>query len=218
MFHNLTIARGFAFIFAVVLIAIAEIAIAVDASNFRRLPLKEGISIEVPAHWLVHSDAERKNFAAASEGSSRAAGIDYGTNGSKSRLLAVSALPTPSGAKIRVNIIRPPTLSGADLRSASAQDLGEFKAAFSARLEKGLAAQGVTLLTVMTPRIESINGSAVILTEYRRSDLLGKSPWTVRLYQIPAGDKLIELTMSFRESDATVWRPILDYAKQSLRF
>jgi hypothetical protein len=52
----------------------AEWASAAD-EHYQRLLLKDNISIEVPSHWLVHSDADRKNFAAAGDGSARAAGI-----------------------------------------------------------------------------------------------------------------------------------------------
>lgn len=217
MTTDLTNPRTFYLAFVVTLAFVAELAIA-GGANYQRLTLKEGISIEVPSHWLLHSDAEKKNFAAAGEGSSRVAGIDYDTAENKSRLLAVSALPTPSGAKIRVNVVRPLTFSGADLRSATAQDFKGLKRDFSLEMEKSMTAMGAKLLSVETPRIEPINNSTAILFEYRRSDLRGSSPWTVRLYRIPVRDMLIELTMSFRESDAAIFKPIIEYAKRSLRF
>ena len=187
-------------------------------SHFQRLSLKEGISIEVPSHWDMHSEAEKKNFSASGEGVARAAGIDYDTTESKSRLLAVSALPIPSGAKIRVNVIRPLTFSEGDLRAATAQEMKDIKEDISTQMAKEMTVMGAKLLSVEMPRVESINGTAAILFQYRRTDSRGPSPWTVSLYRIPVKDKLIELTLSFRESDGTVWKPILDYAKQSLRF
>lgn len=217
MSANLTNPKAHFLAFVAILVFMAKAAIAGDA-NYQRLTLQEGISIEVPSHWLVHSDAEKKNFAAAGEGSSRAAGIDYDTTENKSRLLAVSALPTPSGAKIRVNVIRPLTFSGADLRAATAQDMKDIKTDFSSEMAKSMTAMGAKLLSVETPRIESINDSTAILFEYRRSDLRGSSPWTVRLYRIPVRDKLIELMMSFRESDAAIFKPIIEHTRRSLRF
>ncbi|MBL0010761.1 MAG: hypothetical protein IPP22_06720 [Nitrosomonas sp.] len=81
-----------------------------------------------------------------------------------------------------------------------------------------MTSMGAKLFAVATPKIEMINGNPALLLEYRRSDLLGPSPWTVKQYKIPAGDKLIEFTVSYRESDASIWKPILEYVKQSLRF
>jgi hypothetical protein len=207
----------FVFILVAVLAATANSAIAGD-TRYQRFSLKEGISVEAPSHWLVHADSEKKNFAAAGEGAARTAGIDYDTNQDKSRLIAISALPTPSGAKIRINLIRPLPFSSAELRSASTQDLKDVEAEFSAGMAKIMTAMGSKLLTVATPKIEMINGSPALLLEYRRSDLSGPSPWTVKQYRIPAGDKLIELTISYRESNISIWKPILEYVKQSLRF
>jgi hypothetical protein len=209
--------KFFVFILVAVLAAKANSAIAGD-TRYQRFSLKEGISIEAPSHWLVHADSENKNFAAASEGAARTAGIDYDTNRDKFRLIAISALPTPSGAKIRINLIRPLPFSSAELRSASAQDLKDVEAEFSTGMAKSMTAMGAKLLAVTTPRIKIINGSPALLLEYRRSDLSGPSPWTVEQYRIPAGDKLIELTISYRESDESICKPILEYVKQSLRF
>ncbi len=216
MSKNLINPKLFVFIL-VVLTATASFAIAGD-TRYQRFSLKEGISVETPSHWLVHDDSEKKNFAAASEGAARTAGVDYETNQNKSRLIAISALPTPSGAKIRINLIRPLPFSSVELRSTSAQDLRDVETEFSAGMAKSMTSMGAKLLAVATPKIEMINGNPALLLEYRRSDLLGPSPWTVKQYKIPAGDKLIEFTVSYRESDASIWKPILEYVKQSLRF
>lgn len=215
--QNLIDIKLLVFILVAVLDTMANAAVARDTS-YQRFHLKEGISIEAPSHWEIHTNTEKKNFAAAGEGAARTAGIDYDTNQDKSRLIAISALPIPSGAKIRVNLIRPLPFSSAELRSASAQDLKDVQTEFKAGSEKVMAAMGVKLLAVAMPKIESINGNPALLLEYRRSDTYGPSPWTVRQYKIPAGNKLIELTISYRESDAHIWKPILEYVKQSLRF
>lgn len=217
MTNNLENPRDFFLILVIILVLMTEWAIAGDGI-YQRMSLGEGISIEVPSHWFVHSDADKNNFAAAAEASSRMAGIHNDNIEKKSRLLALSALPTPTGATIRVNVIRPLTFSGSELRAATAQDLKDMKDDFSAEMVKGMSEMGATLFSMETPSVGLFNGRAAILFEYRRSDLNGPSPWTVKQYRIPAGDKLIEFTMSYRESDAFVWRPILEYSKQSLRF
>lgn len=88
-------------------------------SNYQRVSIGEEISIEVPKHWIVHSNAENKNFAAAAEASSRGEGINNESAGDKNTLLAVSALPTPSGAKIRISVVRPPDFTRADLTATT---------------------------------------------------------------------------------------------------
>jgi len=115
----------------------------------------------------VHADSEKKNFAIATKGAALIADIDYDNNQDKTRLIAISALPTPSGAKIRINLIRPLPFSSTELRSASAQDLKDVEAEFSAAMEKIAAALGIKLLAVATPKIEMINGCPALLLEYR---------------------------------------------------
>lgn len=217
MYKNLFDTKIFVIVFLALLAFTANSAIAGD-TQYQRYSFKENVSVEVPSHWLVHADSESKNFAAAGEGAARTAGIDYDSNQGKSRLLAISSLPTPSGAKARINLIRPLPFSSAQLRSARVQDLKDVEAEFRAGIEKSMLAMGAKLLAVATPKIEMINGSPALLLEYRRSDLGGPSPWTVKQYKIPAGDKLIELTISYRDSDASIWTPILEYVKRSLRF
>ncbi len=219
MSKNLIDAKIFVMVLLTALAAAADSAIAIAKdTHYQHFSLKENISVEVPSHWLVHTDSEKKNFAAAAEAAAPTAGIAYDNNKDKSRLLAASALPTPSGAKVRVNLIRPLPFSSAELWSVSAQDLKNLKAEFSAEMTESVAAMGVKMLDVATPTIEMINSSPALLLEYRRSDPSGPSPWTIQQYMIPAGDKMIELTISYRESDASIWKPILEYVKQSLRF
>lgn len=195
-----------------------QLAIA-DDSNYQRLYLKEGISIEVPRHWLVHSDMEKKNFGAASEAGIKGAGINYDTAEGTASLLAVSALPMPTGAKIRITVVRPLRFSGADLRAATTKDLKEIQAELAAEMSQAMKAiGGPQLLDLKVPQVVTIGGQSAFFIEYRRTDLHTPSPWTVRRYRIPVGDKLIEFTTSYREADAPIFKPILEHVKLSLKF
>lgn len=209
--------RAFFFIVAFSTMFAADFGIAGD-SNYQRLFLKEGISIEVPRHWFVHSNAEKKNFAAAGEAALNSAGNDYDTVENSSRLLAVSSMPIPTGAKIRITVVRPLRFTTSDLRNATAKDIKESQTELATELSQSMKAIGGKLLDLKMPRIETVNGQTALLIEYRRTDLRTPSPWTVRRYRIPVGDKLIDFTISFRESDAIIYKPILDHTMQSLRF
>lgn len=195
----------------------ANIAAAAN-SSYQRVSIGEGISIEIPKHWVVHSIAEKKNFAAAAEASTRGVGIDNETAGNKNTLLAVSALPTPSGAKIRVSVIRPPEFTSAELAAATAKELKESRADWFSAMSKNVSATGGKVLSLEAPRIEKINGQVALLIDYRRTDPGSPSPWTVKMYQIPVADKMILFTISHRESDAAIFKPVIDHAKQSMRF
>ncbi len=202
--------------FAVALIFIAECVAAGD-SNYQQLSLQEGISIEVPRHWLVHSDLEKKNFAAAGEASMGAAGIKKDTTEKSTSVLAVSALPMPTGAKIRITVVRPLRFTGADLRAATAKDLKETHAELRTEMSKSLTATGGQLLALDIPRIETLDSQSAFLIKYRRTEGGSPTPWVVARYRIPVGDKLVEFTTSYRESDAIIFQPILENVKRSLK-
>lgn len=208
----------FLFFFMMATLTLGANFATANNSNYQRVSIGEGISIEVPKHWIVHSNAEKRNFAAAAEASSRGAGIDNEHTADKATLLAVSALPTPSGAKIRVSVIRPPEFTGAELAATTAKELKESRADWLSAMSKNVSATGSKLLALDTPRVEVINGQASLLVEYRRTDPRSPSPWTVRMYQIPVADKMILFTISHRESDAAIFKPVLDHAKRSIRF
>ena len=53
---------------------------------------------------------------------------------------------------------------------------------------------------------------------YRRVSHVTGDSWRVVQYKIPVGSALVELTLSHREKDQIVWRPILQRVKESISF
>ena len=78
-----------------------------QSTEFRRIELAYGISLDIPSHWTVLSQDTRKNLRAAGEAMTENAGIE-GSNVNKETLLSVNATPEPTGAMIRVSISAPP--------------------------------------------------------------------------------------------------------------
>ena len=82
-----------------------------------------------------------------------------------------------------------------------------------------MAASGGPKIVEMQPvRVEKINNRRALVLPYIRTSAVGPSNWQVNQYKIPVSDKTIELTLSYRLSDANVWRPILERVKRSVRF
>lgn len=184
---------------------------------FRRVQLPYGISLEIPSHWEVLSQDAKQNLAAVSEALSRNAGVTE-DSGKKERLLAVSAKPNPSGAKVRVSVTMPPEYTQADLAAATAAELNQLRPELIATSKKLEASGGVRVLEMQTPRIDRINNKLAFVITYTRADPYGPSPWQVTQYKVPVSNKLIEITLSHRQSDAVVWKPILENVKRSIRF
>ena len=186
-------------------------------TSFRSVQLAYGISLEIPSHWKVLSQETRQNLGAAGEAMTKNAGIE-GSSGQKQNLLAVNATPDPTGSMIRVSVTSPPDYTQADLAAATATDLKDVGAEMQKVFRQLEASGGPKIIEIQPVRIEKFNGQLVMVMPYVRASKFGPSPWQVTQYKIPVSDRLIEITLSHRQSDAIVWRPILERVKRSVRF
>jgi len=186
-------------------------------TTFRRVQLSYGISLEIPSHWTVLSQETRKNLGAAGSAMMDNAGIEE-SSGQKQNLLAVNATPDPTGAMIRVSVTLPPDYTQADLAAATAADLKEAGAEMLKMFRQLEASGGPKIIEMQPVRIKKFNGQLVLVISYFRVSIFGPSPWQVTQYKIPVSNLLIEITLSHRQSDATLWRPILERVKRSVRF
>lgn len=184
--------------------------------SYTRIDLPQRLSIEVPSDWNVLSQANRANSAAAASAMMESAG-QKGSTGRKETLLAVKS-PDPTGAMVRLGVTIPADYSQADLASATPSDLKEMEAELLKQYRKLEASGGPKVIQMQAARLETISGRRALVISYRRTSPAGPSPWQVVQYKIPVADRLIELTLSHRESDAAVWQPVLEKVKRSMRF
>ena len=185
--------------------------------KFQRIQLLYDISIEVPSHWVVLSQATRKNIEMAGAAMANSAGVEA-PSGKKHNLLAVNATPDPTGAMIRVSVTSPAGFSQAQLKAMTAEDLKYIEGEMlkgAAQFEK---AGGPKMLEMQPVRTESIDRQLALVIPYVRAGASGAPPWQVTQYKIPIADRLIEITLSHRQVDAVLWQPILNHVKYSVRF
>lgn len=190
---------------------------AAQASDYKRLQLSYGISLEVPSHWTILSQSTRSNLQAAGRAVAENAGLE-GLGGRKENILAVNSSPAPTGAMIRVSVTRPPDYSQADLVSATPADLEGIANEMLTIFKKMETSGGPKVIQVQTVKIEFHNKYRVLVLPYTRHDKFSPSSWQVTQYKIPLDDRIIEVTLSHRESDAMVWKPILEKVKRSILF
>ena len=191
-------------------------AFAQDTS-FRNIQLSYGISLDVPSHWTVLPKDNRKNLAAASQAMTDNAGIE-GSSGRKESLLAMNAIPNPTGAIIRVSVTSPADYTQSDLGETTSTDLEEIRTEML-KIFRELEPTGGPKINEMQPvRIEKLNNHLVLVMPYIRAGVNNSSPWQVTQYKIPVHNHLIEITLSHRQSDDIVWRPILERVKRSVKF
>jgi hypothetical protein len=207
------------YLFFSVIVALTLLALPAFTQDtaFRSVQLAHGISLDVPSHWTVLSLENRKNLGAAGKAMTDNAGIEE-PSGRKESLLAMNATPNPTGAMIRVSVTSPPDYTQSDLAAATPADLKEFGAEMLKMFRQLEASCGPKIIEMQPVRIERLNNYRVLVMPYLRAGVNGPSPWQVSQYKIPVSNRLIEITLSHRQSDAIVWRPILERVKRSVKF
>lgn len=190
-------------------------AVFAKETAFRQVKLPYGISIDIPSHWNILSQDVRKNLGAASEAVSSNAKIEE-PNVKKESLLAVNAVPDPTGAMIRVSVISPPEYTQDDLAKVTPADLKEIKNQILSMFKKAEASGGAKIIEMHPVRVEKISRRLSLVAPYIRASFVGPSFWEVAQYKIPVSNRLVEVTLSCRKSDAMLWRPILERVKRSL--
>lgn len=203
----------------VALILVAQPGYAQDTA-FHKISLAYGISIDIPSHWVVLSQDTRKNLGAAGQALLDNAGIE-GPDGRKITLLAVNATPYPTGAMIRVSVTSPSYVTKADLddlSDATAKDHNEIRLEFIKIFKQLEHSGGPKIIEMQKIRIGELNNYKMMVISYTRAGMFGPSSWEVIQYKIPVSNRLIEITLSHRKTDAIVWKPILERVKRSVRF
>lgn len=200
----------------VTLTLLVHSAFARDIS-FRSVQLAYGISLDVPSHWVVLSVENRKNLGAAGQAIIDNAGIE-GPIGRKESLLAMNATPNPTGAMIRVSITSPADYTQSDLAVATPADLKDIRAEMIKMFRQLEESGGPKIIEMQPVRIDRANNFRVLVMPYIRAGLKESSPWQVIQHKVPVSNHLIEITLSYRQSDAIVWRPILERVKRSVKF
>lgn len=203
----------------VIIYTVALLAINARASDsaFKRVNLPYSISLEIPAHWTVLSQATTSNLKAFEEATTEAAGI-RDPKRKKESLLAVNSSPAPTGAMVRVSVSNPPDFTLDELKNITPLELNGIAGEMALLFRQLEASGGPKVLQTFQARAEMLGSRPALVLPYRRASHFGPSPWYVTQYKIPFNNYLVEITLSYRESDALLWKPILNKVQQSIRF
>jgi hypothetical protein len=209
--------RSLSLVLLVIASSFTPPAFAAD-NSYKQVHLPHGISIEIPSHWAVLPEDSRKNLAASSQAMQDNAGIES-VPGQRKGLLAVNATPSPTGAMIRVSVSEPADFSLADLATWTPTDLKEIATELLSTFRKMEPSGGPRIIEMQAVRVEKFNANyRALVIPYVRAGASGPSSWQVTQYKIPVANRLVEITLSHRQSDAVLWRPILERVKRSVRF
>lgn len=206
----------YVFIIAVAVSALVSGVSYAQSVTFTRIKLEHGISIEIPSHWNVLGQDTRNNLRAAGEAMTKNSNLEV--PGSKESLLVAKATPEPTGAIVRISVRSPSPFTGNNLANTSETDMKNVQSENLNTFRILEASGGPKILEMLPARVGRINKRPALIISYVRASPNETSPWLVAQHQIPVSSHMIEFTLSYRQSDAIVWKPIMEYIKNSLRF
>ncbi len=207
---------GYLYCLFAVFTLVGHSAFAQDPT-FLKVELAYGISLDIPSHWTVLSQDTQRNLRATSDAMVNNTGLE-GLSGRKKSLLAVNATPDPSGATIRVSVTSQPDYTQADLAVATPAELKDASSELERIFKKLEVVGGPKIIEVKPAHIEKFNNYLALVMPYVRAGINETSSWQVTQYKIPVNNRLIEITFSHRQSEASLWLPTLERVRLSVRF
>lgn len=202
--------------FVLALLCASTVAYSQQAT-FARVRVTNGPTLEYPAHWKIADEATVQNRAHAGQATADAAGVDLSGFQKRNRVV-VESTPFPNTAQIRASIVKPQEYSQEDIRLATPQDLQALRAEFESTFRKLSASGTVKVDKVGEPRVERIAGKLALVIPYTRYTESDRVLWQVEQIKIPFEDRLLSMTLSYRTSDTTAMKPILERVKRTLQF
>lgn len=177
-------------------------------SRFLRLRLPKGVELDLPRGWALVGDELLEVIDTASEAALDLTGEDpQPDRNGRITLLAANSTPASTYAAIRINSTKP-LLTASELMSVLGSDatLRAIKAAVSQ--------QENDLLEFRRVYATSISGFRALTIEYQRSGMRG--PVHVQINRIVTATQELSVILSYRESEAQLWKPIMERIRRSL--
>lgn len=182
------------------------------ASNFVRVPLGKGASIEVPKNWVVLSGNQRTTIDTFVEAK--------GYRQTESTLSFAANLYDDRGktiALVNTRFYPENPITQAEARQVTSADLKEIDVEMRKAAEAPLKAMGVRLLNWYGSKMQVINGLYVLVHEHQHSGAGDAGVTRVRGVRVWRSPRSFTVTLSYRERDTTTLLPIIDYMTNSLR-
>lgn len=182
------------------------------ASNFVRVPLGKGASIEVPKNWVVLSGNQRTTIDTFVEAK--------GYRQTESTLSFAANLYDDRGktiALVNARFYPENPITQAEARQVTSADLKEIDMEMRKVAEAPLKAMGVRLLNWYGSKMQAINGLYVLVHEHQHSGAGDAGMTRVRGVRVWRSPRSFTVTLSYRERDTTTLLPIIDYMTNSIR-
>jgi hypothetical protein len=192
--------------------ASSEPLIPARDSKFAKLKLPLGVSVEVPKNWWIFDSDTNSTIETAAEAAMNLSGIEL-TKGKQVILFRANSMPKTTYAGIAIKL-RDSELDPEILKNASEEEIKEFSPEMNQMMQEGLSAAGLKVIEFYGVRRAFVGKHPALVIEYKRSGQKGDV--IVQMTRLFLGEKEILLDLSYRESEAQIWKPIVQYIRKSL--
>lgn len=188
-------------------------AAASAESNFASVKLPRGVQLQIPKGWWLMGKDHNRLIHTSVEAALDLSGIGL-PDGQETNLIAANSMPRTTYAVVRVDSTIPHSVSPREIQAATATDLKDIGNELRGGLEKMLPLQNNQLLQFYGVRKDSISGHPALVIEYRRSG--PKGPVIVQINLIFTNSQEVNINLSYRESEAALWKPVVAKIRQSI--
>ena len=175
-----------------------------------KLPL--GVSVEVPKNWRILDGETNSTIETAAEASLNLANANLPT-GKKVNLFRANSVPQTTYAGIAINATDF-ELDPEELKNSSDAEIKELTPMMKETMEQSLSGQNLKVLEFYDMRREFVGSHPALVIEYKRSGPQGDV--IVQMTRLLLKGKEISLNLSYRESEAQLWKPVVQYIRKSL--
>jgi len=180
-------------------------------SRFALLALPLGVQIEVPKNWRTLDGDINTTIETAGEAVMNLAGIEI-PPGQKVNLFRANSNPPTTYAGIAINATDS-DIAPAELLAASDSEIRELTPIMQQMFEQGFSAQNLRIVRFDPVQRDIVDGHPALIISYIRSGPQG--PVVVQMTRLFIGDTEISLNLSYRQSEAGIWKPIVEHMRNS---
>jgi len=200
-----------------ILLYFALITSAQAANNFVPIRLPNGVKIELPKNWEATSNNQLITIDSSLQSRLQGASLPFDASSDLNFAANYYDDRGKTAGIIQIRYYPNMDISQADARSAEQSDIQELDREIRDAAVKSAPIGGFSVLVWSGTTKQVINGATCFVTEYKRSSIKNNGNFKVRLVRVFNGGKSFTLTVSYREDQEYLLRPICDRIISSLR-
>ena len=123
-------------------------------------------------------------------------------------------MPDTTYAGISVNV-SDADIKAEELNQVTTNDLAEFTPIMKGMMDRSIAQTGFSVIEFYPVKKIEIDGYPALFLNYKRTGPDG--PVLVRMIRLVIGYREISLNLSYKESEKSMWLPVISYIEKSFR-